>query len=133
MRLSFALGFGLVVATTGLAAAQSTVAAEVTELGQSRVTVHAHPFLKKDELQTLRVVAAHEEALKLFVSGKKGHAAIAAAPREGFLRNGVPVTSAIALSELPDAETARRDVLAACNAARKGGPECVVILEVAPK
>lgn len=110
-----------------------SVQTEVNELGNSRVTLHLHSFLKKDELQTLRVVATHEEALKLFVPGKKGHAAIAAAPREGFIRNGVPVASAVALSELPDAATARNDVLAACNAARKGGTECVVILEVAPK
>jgi hypothetical protein len=95
--------------------------------------VHLHPFLKKDELATLRVVASHEEALKLFITGKQGHAAIAAAPREGFMRNGVPVSSAVALSNLPDPETARRDVISACNAARKGGPECVVILEVAPR
>lgn len=132
MRHTPVLAASFAVLLSGPALAQS-VATEVNELGASRVTLHLHSFLQQDELQTLRVVATHEEALKLFVPGKKGHAAIAAAPREGFIRNGVPVASAVALSELPDAETARRDVLAACDAARKGGSGCVVILEVAPK
>lgn len=132
MRLSLALIVAAVTGFSGAAMAQS-VASEVNELGNSRITVHLHPFLKKDELATLRVVASHEEALKLFITGKKGHAAIAASPREGFMRNGVPVSSAVAISNLPNAETARNDVINACNAARKGGPECVVILEVAPR
>jgi hypothetical protein len=132
MRSALIPALAVLACLTAPALAQ-TVKTEESELGASRVTLHLHGFLKKDEMETLRVVATHEEALKLFVTGRKGHAAIAAAPREGFIRNGVPVASAVALSELPDAETARRDVLNACNAARKGGPECVVILEVAPR
>ena len=75
-----------------------------------------------EELATLRVVGSNEEALKLFVVSDKGHAAIAVSPDEGFIRDSAPVPSAIAVADLPDAETATAEALKACDAARKG--EC---------
>ena len=72
--------------------------------------------LTEEELATLRVVGSSEEALKLFVVSDKGHAAIAVSPEDGFIRDGAPVASAIAVADLPDAETAKADALAAAKA-----------------
>jgi len=114
------------------AASAQTVTTEVQRLGKSQVTLHLHPFLTAEELATLRVVATNEQALALFVTRPGRHSAIAVAPGEGFIRNGTPVASATALSDLRDAETARTDAVTACTAARTKGPDCVVVLEVAP-
>lgn len=108
------------------------VALDVKSLGNQQVTLHLHEFLTPEENATLQMVATNDEALKLFVTRPGRHAAMAVSPGEGFIRDGKPVASAIALSDLADAETARRDVLAACDAARAKGPDCVVVMEVAP-
>jgi hypothetical protein len=113
--------------------AQDAVPVETATLGDAQITLHLHPFLNSEELDLLRVVMTSKEALALFVLGTKGHAAMAASPDEGFIRDGVPPASAIALADFADAETARTDVLTACDAARKGAAPCVVILEIAPK
>src|SRR3990167_1622992 len=84
------------------------------------------------EVATLRVIGTNEEALKLFVVSDKGHAAIAVSPEDGFIRDGAPVASAIAVADLPDAETAKADALAACDAARNGASPCVILLQVSP-
>lgn len=130
MRLILAatLGLGLI----GGAALAQDVATEVSTLGASTVTLHLHSFLTEEELATLRVIGTNEQALKLFVVSDKGHAAIAVAPEEGFIREGAPVASAIAVADLPDAETAKADALAACDAARKSETPCVILLQVSP-
>jgi hypothetical protein len=135
----------------GIACAQeaSEVPVETAELGQNVVTLHLYPFLTEEELALLRLVATNEDALALFVPQQDGaveqgevpepgkHAAMAVSPVEGVLRDGVPVPSAIAVGQLPDAETARASATEQCNAARekqrKRDPECVVVLEVMPK
>lgn len=120
-----------IAATPGLA--QTTeVPVEVSTNAGSSVTLHLHPFLAEDELATLRVVATNDQALSLFVASRTGHAALAVAPDEGFIRDGAPVPSAIALTDLPDADAARSAALAACDAARKAATPCVVVLEVSP-
>ena len=129
MRLILAAALGLGLA--GGAFAQD-VATEVTTLGGSTVTLHLHNFLTEEELATLRVVGASEEALKLFVVSDKGHAAIGVSPDEGFIREGAPVASAIAVADLPDAETATTEALKACDAARNGEAACVILLQVSP-
>ena len=125
--LAFALAFG----GAPVAGAQ-TVPVETGVNGGSAVTLHLHPFLTADEVATLRLVASNDQALSLFVTSRKGHAALAVSPAEGFVREGKPVVSAVALSDLPDAEAARVAAVAGCDAARKASAPCVVVLEVAP-
>jgi hypothetical protein len=112
--------------------ALAEVAVETSVNGDSSVTLHVQPFLDATELATLRLVATNKEALALFVPTSKGYAALAAAPKEGFIKEGVPVASAVALSDLPDAVTASEAALKACNAARKTEEDCVILLEVGP-
>ncbi len=121
-----------VLAALAGAAPAGEVAIEEAKLGASAVRLYVHPFLAADELATLRLVLTNEQALSLFVPNAKGFAALAAAPGEGVIREGKPVASAIALAELPDAAAAAKAATAACDAARKGGEACVVVLEVAP-
>ena len=96
------------------------------------VRVFAHAFLTEEEMMTLRLVGQNPDALSLFVTDA-GFAALAVAPDEGFVRDGMPVASASALSGLDTAEAASTAALEACNTARAGGAECVLVLEVAPR
>ena len=126
-----------VVAALGVAVLAGPLVAqevetEVKRLGNQQVTLHLHPFLTDEELTTLRLVATNEQALSLFVTRPGRHSAVAVAPAEGFIRAGQPVASATALSDLPNAQTARADAMATCTAAKAKGPDCVVVLEVAP-
>lgn len=109
-----------------------TITPETGRLGANQVTLYPHGFLTAEELSALRLVATNEQALGLFVTRPGRHTAMAVAPGEGFIRNGQPVPSASALSDLPDAETARADALKVCNAAKSKGPDCVLVLEVSP-
>lgn len=126
---ALAMTGGLGLARPGLA---EGVPVEEAVLGAAQVRLYLHPFLTPDELVTLRLVLTNEQALALFVPNASGYAALAAAPGEGVIRDGQPIPSAIALAELPDAAAAAKAATAACDAARKGGEPCVVVLEVAP-
>lgn len=130
MKRFVAMTLAVAVLATPLAAQKVTT--EVTKLGDQQVTLHVHPFLTEEELTTLRLVATNEQALSLFVTRPGRHTAIAVAPGEGFIRGGQPVPSATALSDVADADTARDDAATTCNAAKAKGPDCVVVLEVAP-
>ncbi len=133
MRLnSIGMAAGLVLATASLATAQD-IETEQYQLDGVEVTVLAHTFLSEEEIMTLRLVGQNRDALALFVPEGAGFAALAIAPAEGFVRDGVPVDSAIAIAGLEDIETARASALEACDAARAAGPDCVVALEVAPR
>jgi hypothetical protein len=112
--------------------AQDPAPTEVTVLGASTITLTLWDFLREDEVAVLRLVATDANALALFVTDAAGYAALAANPDDGFIRDGVPVPSAIALSGLPDAETARANAMTECAAKRTGTADCVVVLEVAP-
>jgi hypothetical protein len=127
-------GLGLAVAMAAVlpAAAQDTVKVEVYEQAGLRVQVYVFPFLDETELATLRLVATNAEAQALFLPEGGGHAAMAVAPAEGFIRSGAPVASAVAVGALPDAEAARAKALEGCEAARKKRPACEVVLTVAP-
>lgn len=107
--------------------------AEHFDLDGVSVTVLPHEFLSEEELMTLRLVGQHRDALSVFVPEGGGFAALAVAPAEGFVRAGVPVDSATAISGLPDLATARAAALDGCNAARARGPACEIVLEVAPR
>lgn len=110
-----------------------SVPTEVFTLDAVDVTLHMHAFLTDDEAATLRVVGQSPDALALFLPAGAGFGAIALAPDEGFIRDGQPVDSASAVADLPDATQARDTALMECNAARTGGPACVVVLEIAPR
>lgn len=130
MRLAPIL-VALLAAATPLAA--QTVPSESTRLGDRQVTLHLHPFLTADETAMLRAVATNEQVLAVFVTGdRRRHAAIAAAPDEGFVRGGQPVPSAFAIADLRNAADARTGALEGCERARRAGPACVVLLEVGP-
>lgn len=126
------LGAAIAFAVAGSAVGAETVPVEEAVLGKSTVRLYVHPFLAADELATLRLVMTNEQALALFVPNAAGHAALAAAPKEGVIREGQPVASAIALADMPDPAAAAKAASAACDAARKSDQPCVVVLEIAP-
>ena len=109
------------------------VATEQSTLGDTAITLYLQPFLDATELATLRMVASNKDALALFVPKAKGFAAMAVAPEEGFIKDGAPVASAKALSDLPDAAAAATAALDACNSARSTTSPCVLLLEIGPK
>lgn len=115
------------------AAWSDEVPVETGRLGKQEITLHVHPFLLADELDVLRKVLVNKDVLAVLVPAKGGYAALSVSPDDGFIRDGVPVESAVALAQLPDAETARTETLKACDAARKGRADCVVVLEIAPR
>lgn len=126
---------GLVLAgALGLVAAPvvAQVATETTQLGDFTITLYLQDFLTADDLTTLRIVAKDKDALALFVPAGGGFAALAASPEDGFTKDGMPATSASAISGLPDAASAATQAIAACQAASKAKAPCVVLLEVAP-
>lgn len=129
-------GLAALLAAGAGGVAAGPVPTESTRLGESRVTLHVHPFLTPQELTALRLVMTNPEALAVFLPAAEGrtggHAAMAVSPEEGFIRDGAPVASAVALSGLPDAAAAAAGAVAACDAARRSAAACVVVLEVAP-
>jgi len=126
------LAAGLTLATAGQASAQQAEA-ELYQLNGVEVSVMTHAFLSEDEMMTLRLVGQNGDALAVFVPEGPGYAALAIAPDEGFVRDGIPVDSAIAMSGLQDIESARVAALEACDAARQTAQDCVIALEVAPR
>ncbi len=108
------------------------VPVETSTTEKAQITLKLFPFLTPEETQLLRIMATNEQALAVLVPEGGGFGAIAMAPKEGFVRDGAPVPSAIAVAQFPDAESASADALAKCEAAKKRGPDCVVVLEVAP-
>ena len=91
------------------------------------------PELSAEDRSMLEIIATTPEVLATMLDSAAGYAAIALAPAEGMIRDGVPPASATALGGLPDAATARSEALRMCDAARSGGPACVVVLELAPR
>ena len=57
------LGWGLAAALTGGVALAEDVQVEVSILDASQVTLHLYPFLKAEELATLRLVATNRDVL----------------------------------------------------------------------
>ena len=129
------LGCGLGMLLLAGAAMAKDVPVEVSTLDGAQVTLHVYPFLQEGDLQILRQVATNSQALAVFVPGDKTHySALALAPSDGFLKDGAPADTAIALSDFPDADTAAKAVTEACDAKRgKAGKACVVVLEIGPK
>jgi len=126
--LAGALALGL---TAGQGAAE--VAPEKAVLGDYAVTIYPHAFLSADDLAILRAIASDAQYLALFVPQEKGFSALAISPDEGFVKDGAPVASAVALGGLPDAATAASTAVEACQKAATAKTPCAVVLEVAPK
>lgn len=122
----------LVLGASFTAPARAEVAKETATLGDYTITLHLHPFLTEEDLTILRLVQTSKDALALFVPQADGFAAMAASPDEGFIKNGAPVASVVALGGLPDAATAAQNAVDGCNAAKSAAADCVVILEIAP-
>jgi hypothetical protein len=123
---------GLLWVLMAACAAAQTAAVERAVLGASRISLQVQPFLTEEEVTTLRFVMTNEQALALFVPRKGGFAALAMSPDDGFIREGAPVKSAVAVGDLPDAAAAGAAALKACEAAKKGSQACVIVLEIAP-
>ncbi len=126
---------GMASALMGGAATAQDVPVEVSTLDASQVTLHLYPFLKPEELATLRLVATNRDALSVFLPSKNAShfAALALAPADGFLQDGSPAGSASALSDFASADAAAAAALADCDAKRdQKTPPCVVVLEVGP-
>jgi hypothetical protein len=119
-------------ALLALAAPAGAQTPETARLGGAEVRLTPQPFLTEEELAVLRTVMRDAQALSLFFPEATGHAALAVAPAEGFVREGAPVASASARAGLPDAATARAAALEGCEGARGEGPACVIVLEIAP-
>lgn len=127
---------GAIVAGATLASTvwAGDVPTEVNKLQGAQITLHVYPFLKPDELKTLRLVSTNAQALAIFVPGDKKHySAMALAPDDGFLKDGTPVDTAVALSDFADPATASAAAKKACDDKRaKKGKACVIVLEVGP-
>ncbi len=106
--------------------------AETYNLPGAQVTVTLHDFLTEEENSTLQIIGQSPDALELFLPEGGRFAALAVAPDEGFIRDGIPVESAVAIGNLPDLAEARAAALEGCNAARSGGAECQIVLEISP-
>lgn len=129
MRMIAGLGLAAALGTSAMA---GDIPTEVATLKGQSITLHAWPFLTPEDLTTLRLVQTNAQALQLFVTSSGGYSAIAVAPKEGFIRDGGLAKSAVAIGDLPSAEAAAEAALKGCDAARKGGEPCVVVLEVGP-
>ncbi|MGP9791353.1 hypothetical protein [Roseinatronobacter sp. NSM] len=130
----FGLSTAAAIAISGSMAVADPATSEHFELGESRITLHLHDFLTDEELTVLRLVGQNEDALALFLpEGAGGFGALAVAPADGFIRDGMPAPSAVALSELPDMDGAKAAAVAECNTLRSGGRACEVVLEIAPR
>jgi hypothetical protein len=129
------IGWALAGGVLGGAVLAQDVPVEVSVLDASEVSLHLYPFLKTDELATLRLVATNRDALSVFVPAKDASrfAALALSPADGFLQDGAPAATAVALSDFPDAQAAATAALGACDTKRDPATApCVVVLEVGP-
>ena len=129
----------LVVATSlSLAIAPTTasaqdIASETYNVDASEVTIYLHDFLTETDIDALRILAQSTDALALFISSPGTFGAVAVAPGEGFLVDGIPAESVVAISDLPSAEDADLAAREACDELRSDTAPCVVTLAVAPR
>lgn len=119
-----------VLALMGAAAQAAEV--QKARLGDRDITLTLHSFMTVEERQTLSLALSSAEVLAIFVAGQEGYGALAVSPDDGFIRNGQISPSAIALAGLPDAKTAAKEAVAACESKTKGQSPCVLALEIAP-
>lgn len=116
----------------GAQAQQQGIPAEVFDGPDARVTFYRHAFLTDEEVEFLRIIASNPDARATMMGDAPGFAAIAIAPREGFLAGTMPAPSAHARAQLPDRDSAHAAARAGCDAARSGGAPCVVVIDTQP-
>ena len=133
MARRITLALALALALTAPVAVAQAVETETLDPGNATVTLTLHPFLAKDEVDMLRNIGSTPGAIEMMVGDTKNFGAIAASPDEGFLRDGLPVASAVAVAQKPDAQSARAAAVAECQAVAKSRKPCVPILEIAPR
>jgi hypothetical protein len=109
------------------------VPTETYALDGVQIVVSLHEFLSPEGVAMLRLVGQNRDALALFVPDGARFAAMALAPEDGLVKDGLLAESAVAIADLPSLEEARDAALDGCNAARSGGPECVIALEIQPE
>ncbi|CUX82001.1 MAG: hypothetical protein HLUCCA05_02835 [Roseibaca calidilacus] len=126
-------GLAVAAALLALPAQAQEVTTETYALDGAQIILHLHPFLSEEGVQMLRLVGQNRDALSLFVADGARFAAMALAPDDGLVKDGLLAESAVAVSDLPDLDAARSAALEGCNAARRDGPECVIALEIQPE
>ncbi|MBN2761220.1 MAG: hypothetical protein JXQ79_12025 [Rhodobacteraceae bacterium] len=109
------------------------VPTETYTLDGVQITIQLHPFLSPEGVAMLRLVGQNRDALSLFVPEGARFAAMALAPNDGLVQDGLLAESAVAVADLPDLRAARDAALDGCNAARSGGRSCVIALEIKPE
>jgi hypothetical protein len=129
-HLCFVLAASSLFASAGQAQQAST---ETYSLDGVKITLTLHEFLSPEGVAMLRLVGQNRDALSLFVPEGARFAAMALAPDEGLVKDGLLAESAVAVADLPDLDTARNAALESCNAARAGGADCVIALEIQPE
>ncbi|NBB98750.1 MAG: hypothetical protein GVY34_11415 [Alphaproteobacteria bacterium] len=120
-------------ALAGIPALAQQVPNETYRADGVQITVHLHSFLSEEGLAMLRLVGQNRDALSLFVPEGARFAAMALAPSDGLVADGVLADSAVAVADLPDLSSARAAALDGCNAAKGRGPDCVIALDIQPE
>jgi hypothetical protein len=105
---------------------------ETADLGDVGVSIWTYNFPDADEADLLRMLMNTPSALQGWMP-ISGHGALAVAPEEGLWRAEGRVGSAVAVGGMGSAETAAAAARAACDALRRTGQGCIVVLQVAPK
>jgi hypothetical protein len=124
---------GLAVAMMAVPVQAQDIPRETYVLDGAEVTVFLHPFLSEEGVAMLRLVGQNRDALSLFVPDGAQFAAMAVAPDDGFVSDGLLAETAVAVADLPDLDAARAAALDGCDAARSGGESCVIALEIQPE
>ncbi|MCC1482027.1 hypothetical protein [Roseibaca sp. Y0-43] len=106
---------------------------ETYTLDGVQIALSLHSFLSPEGVAMLRLVGQNRDALALFVPDGARFAAMALAPEDGLVKDGLLAESAVAVADLPSLDEARAAALDGCNAARSGGPDCVIALEIQPE
>lgn len=123
---------GAATAIAGAVQAQD-VQTETYTLEGAQITLYLHPFLSDQGLAMLRLVGQNRDALSLFVPEGARYAAMALAPADGLVADGLLAESAVAVADMSDLPTAIASAREGCDAARSGGPACVIALEIKPE
>lgn len=125
------LAFGLLALPATSLRAQDAPR-EVTRADGVEITLHRFDWLRPDDLATLQAIAQSPDARMMLLGPGGDFAALALAPEDGLLAADGVAGSAQAVAQVPDAANARAQALDLCNAARRGGRACAIVLEVAP-
>lgn len=127
MRQTACLSATLALAVAG--AGDCGVTVETARLAGIEIRLFRQPFLEADEIGLLHRAMTEEAALASIMTPDVRYAVIAAAPGEGFHRNGEPVASSFIFVGEITMEDTRSFALEGCEARRTTAQPCVVIME----